>query len=320
MLPMRAYCKRQYEVATELFVGQWMRVKRNVKGGVVKPCICVDLVNAQEVGGFSDVLAGYMSGSLFEAGSETTASELIGFMQALVLFPEAQRKAQAELDRVIGPDRLPTMEDEFDLQYIRGCVKETMRWMSTAITSVPHAVTRDDWYEGYLIPKGAGVIANNWTIHMDPQRHANPRTFDPSRYANDFQTAREATSNPDVSKRDHFTFGTGRRVCQGMHIAERSLFLAMSRILWAFNVQPALNEDGEHLMPDPDNLTGGLMVHPQPFPAKITPRSEKHAAIIREQWAKCLPLLDEKLQWKEVPAGMKFSTYDAKKQVASEFD
>jgi cytochrome P450 len=175
----------------------------------LQPCFCVDLVKAQEVEGFSDDLAGYTAGSLLEAGSDTTAATLIAFIQALVLFPNVQKLAQEELDRVVGQDRLPTMEDEMNLQYIRGCVKESMRWMPTDILGVPHAVTKDDWYMGYLIPKGAGVVNNVWTIHMDPKRHPNPREFDPSRYATDFQTAGEAAANPDVSKRDHFTLGTG---------------------------------------------------------------------------------------------------------------
>jgi cytochrome P450 len=79
----------------------------------------------------------------------------------MVVFPEVQKKAQAELDRVCG-DRLPTMEDEMDLQYIRGIVKESMRWMPTDILGIPHAVIKDDEYMGYKIPKGAAIIGNVW--------------------------------------------------------------------------------------------------------------------------------------------------------------
>jgi cytochrome P450 len=79
----------------------------------------------------------------------------------MVVFPEVQKKAQEELDRVCG-DRLPTMEDEMDLQYIRGIVKESMRWMPTDILGIPHAVIKDDEYMGYKIPKGAAIIGNAW--------------------------------------------------------------------------------------------------------------------------------------------------------------
>ncbi|KAL1961759.1 hypothetical protein VTN77DRAFT_1085 [Rasamsonia byssochlamydoides] len=308
MLPLRRYAKELHKHEKELYVGHWMNVKKAIKNGTAKPCFCVDLVKAQDVEGFSDDLASYISGSLLEAGSDTTAATLVGFVQAMVVFPEVQKKAQEEIDRVCG-DRLPTMEDEPNLQYIRGCVKESMRWMPTDILGVPHAVIKDDEYMGYKIPKGASIIWNVWAIHMDPKRHPNPRVFDPSRYANDFQTASEAATNPDPSKRDQFVFGAGRRICQGMHIAERSLFLGISRMLWAFNFEKARDKNGNEITPDIDKLTEGLLVLPQPFPAKITPRSERHAQRIREEWEKCLPLLDENMQWKEVPKGMVFSTY-----------
>ncbi|KAK5018899.1 hypothetical protein LTR16_012727, partial [Cryomyces antarcticus] len=100
------------------------------------------------------------------------------------------------------------MEDEPNMQYIRGCVKESLRWMPTTILgAVPHAVTRDDEYMGFHIPKGAGVLNNVWGIHMDPTRYPDPRRYDPERYKDDFQNAGDAASNPDASKRDHFTFG-----------------------------------------------------------------------------------------------------------------
>jgi cytochrome P450 len=100
-------------------------------------------------------------GAVYEAASDTTASTLVGFLQAMVLFPEAQRKAQEEIDRVCG-DRMPELEDEPNMQYVRGTVKESLRWMPTAVLGMPHAVTEDDEYNGYRIPKGATVILNVW--------------------------------------------------------------------------------------------------------------------------------------------------------------
>lgn len=97
-----------------------------------------------------------------EAGSDTTSSTLYGFIQAILVWPEVQRKAQEELDRVVDPDRLPTMEDYDNLPYIRCCIKESMRWMPTVILGVPHAAIKQDTYMGYTIPKGATVINNVW--------------------------------------------------------------------------------------------------------------------------------------------------------------
>ncbi|EXJ80110.1 hypothetical protein A1O1_08252 [Capronia coronata CBS 617.96] len=316
LLPNYRYAEKLHQEEKALYVGHWLNAKKAIKDGTGKPCFCVDLVKSQEVEGFSDDLAGYISGSLLEAGSDTTAATLIGFIQAMVVFPEVQKKAQEEIDRVVGTERLPTMEDAPQMQYIRGCVKESMRWMPTNILGVPHSVIKDDEYMGYRIPAGASIIANVWAIHMDPNRHTNPRAFDPDRYANDFLSEFECATNPDVSKRDHFIFGAGRRVCQGMHIAERSLFLAIVRMLWAFDFEKARDARGSPITPDIDKLTQGLFVLPEPFPAVIKPRSEGHARLIRTTWQTCEEtLLDpETKQWKNVPEGMVFGTYTPSKE------
>jgi cytochrome P450 len=222
----------------------------------------------------------------------------------MLLFPEAAEAAQEELDRVCG-DNFPTLDDEPNLPYIRGCIKESLRWMPTDILGIPHAVIRDDEYMGYTIPKGAGVMWNVWAIHNDPKRHPNPRRFDPMRYINDNQTAAQAANNSDVSQRDHFVFGAGRRLCQGMHIAERSLFLAIARLMWAFDVQLVEGEP----KPDADNLTEGMLVCPRPFAARIVPRSDEKVAQVKAEWSKMKDLLDEDLQWKILPEGLIWKEY-----------
>jgi cytochrome P450 len=226
----------------------------------------------------------------------------------MVLYPDARKKAQATIDRVCG-DRYPSMADmdHPEAQYIRSCVKESLRWMPTAILGVPHAVIKDDEYMGYRIPKGATVVCNVWAVHMDPRRYANPRAFDPSRYMGDLTTSSESAQNPDASKRDQFGFGAGRRVCQGMHVADRTLFLFIARLMWAFDISKAVDGDGNDLTPDQDDLVGGFIVQPRPFPVKITPRSESRAAAVREEWARCQELLDEDQQWKKPPEGMPFT-------------
>lgn len=223
----------------------------------------------------------------------------------MLLYPAAQRRAQSELDRVCG-DRLPTIDDWDGLPYVRASVKESLRWMPTAIMGIPHAVVQDDWYMGYRIPRGAGVMWNVWAVNMDAARFDDPRAFDPARYLGDDQTSAEAAMNGDASKRDHFVFGAGRRVCQGTHIADRSLFLGIARLLWTFDFERAVDAGGREVVPDADELTQGFLVHPKNFPARITPRSERRAEIVREEWAACQVLFDDEMQWKEVPKGMVF--------------
>lgn len=58
------------------------------------------------------------------AGADTTTSIMAWWMQAMVLYPGAQIRAQAELDAVVGRSRIPTFADYEHLPYIRAMVKE----------------------------------------------------------------------------------------------------------------------------------------------------------------------------------------------------
>ncbi|RBR05965.1 hypothetical protein FVER53590_13927 [Fusarium verticillioides] len=284
LLPVQKKAKELHKKEKDLYLSHWLKAKQDIADGSIKPCFCVGLAEAQEKEKFDDAQAAYISGTLLEAGSDTTSSTLYAFVQAMLLYPEVQRKAQDEIDKVVG-ERMPNMEDEHSLQYVRACMKETLRWMPTTILgAVPHAVTQDDTYNGYLIPKGAGVLNNVWGIHMDPERHPNPRQFNPDRYKDDFQSLADAAANPDAAKRDQFTFGAGRRICPGIHVAERSLFLGISRILWAFNIKPTVNKNGKPVLPDPDKLTQGFVCMPEEFPARIIPRSEEKKALVIKSW------------------------------------
>lgn len=102
--------------------------------------------------------------SISIAGSDTTAATVATFVLAMTMHPEIQKKAQEELDRVIGPDRLPTWEDRPQLPYIDAILKETLRWNTATPLGVPHALIQDDVYEGMFIPGGATVIANIWLV------------------------------------------------------------------------------------------------------------------------------------------------------------
>lgn len=69
----------------------------------------------------------------------------------MAVFQEKQEKAQAELDRVVGRERLPDYEDEKNLPFVSAFVKEVLRWRSVAILAgIPHAPTADDVYRGYF--------------------------------------------------------------------------------------------------------------------------------------------------------------------------
>jgi hypothetical protein len=92
-----------------------------------------------------------------------------------------------------------------------------------------------------------------------------------------------------------------------MDIAENSLFLSIASILWAFNVSKAIGPDGAEIVPDPDDIMGGLAAMPAKFPARILPRSEQREGAVRAAWRVAQEnLCKEDGQWKHVPSNLPF--------------
>ena len=87
-------------------------------------------------------------------------------MAAMANNPDVQRRAQAELDAGVGPDRLPMMEDKPSLPYISALVKECLRWRSVVPLPPPHVTTEEDEYKGYRIPKGCVMVSNIWCVSI----------------------------------------------------------------------------------------------------------------------------------------------------------
>ncbi|KIJ53479.1 hypothetical protein M422DRAFT_154433 [Sphaerobolus stellatus SS14] len=97
----------------------------------------------------------------YVAGAGTSVAIMISFMLALVLHPDAQRKAQEELDRVLG-DRLPDMEDRDSLPYTNALIEEVQRWRPAVPLGIPHALIEDDTYGEYFFKKGTIFFQNTW--------------------------------------------------------------------------------------------------------------------------------------------------------------
>jgi cytochrome P450 len=72
----------------------------------------------------------------------------------MAMYPDAQRKAQDEIDRVVGSNRLPSFDDRTSLPYVEALYREVMRWAPPSPLNTAHTTTEDDIYKGYIIPKG----------------------------------------------------------------------------------------------------------------------------------------------------------------------
>jgi cytochrome P450 len=222
---------------------------------------------------------------MIEAGSETTSSALNSAIRYLAVYHGVQKKAHNELDRVVGYGRSPTFTDEAQLPYIRACVKEILRIRPVANIGTPHFTTNDIVYKDYFIPKGTVVSINQYALHYD-QRYHDPHAFIPERYLDHNLKAGAYTSHPDPLQRDHFSFGAGRRVCPGMHLAENSLYITLAKILWAFEIRPCTSVEGEEeeLDVSDDAYEPGSNTLPTPYRVRFMVRNEEVESALNREW------------------------------------
>ncbi|KAH8812310.1 cytochrome P450 [Xylogone sp. PMI_703] len=275
--------KKWFEHDSAVYLELWRDLQRRVNEGKCKPCFAKDfyLSDPQKLG-LDELQAAYQTGGLVEAGSETTSAFLNTFILFATLDHSIVEKAQEELDRAVGSDRLPSWEDEKDLPYIRSIIKECLRMRPPNKLGITHATTEDDWYEGMFIPKDAQVVLNWWTINFDPEKYKDPYKFNPERYLPYELPAAAYVNITDPNQRDHFSYGAGRRICPGLHVAEKSLFLNIARLLWGFDIMKK-KVGGKVVEPDTEMIPGWLSV-PKPFESNIVVRSEKHRKVITDVW------------------------------------
>ncbi|KAJ3562499.1 hypothetical protein NP233_g9528 [Leucocoprinus birnbaumii] len=209
---------------------------------------------------------------VFGAASDTTRGAVSTFILAILMHPEIQRKIQQELDSVIGPDRLPDYSDIPRLKYLAAAVKESLRWNPVLPTSVPHLVSEDDEYMGYFIPKGTVVMSNTYAMLHDEKVFPNPKEFDPGRFIKD-GILRDDIIDPESIA----TFGFGRRICPGSHIALANLYIAAASLLYLFDFLPPLDADGNLVEVTMNISSDSIGSEPEKFDCRIIPRKGKDA-------------------------------------------
>ena len=87
---------------------------------------------------------------------------MVAAILALSLYPEAQKKAQDELDAVVGRKRLPELDDREALVYVKAFMMESLRWHNVTPLGIAHRTIVDDEISGYFIPAGTVLVANIW--------------------------------------------------------------------------------------------------------------------------------------------------------------
>ncbi|KAK7449241.1 hypothetical protein VKT23_013386 [Stygiomarasmius scandens] len=216
----------------------------------------------------------WSASSLYGAGVDTTYAIIYTFFKVMILYPEIQAKAQAELDTVVGNQRLPSMDDRAHLPYLNAILLELYRWHIVLPTAIPHLSTEDLVYDSYLIPKNSIIFPNVWEMTHDPRIYEDPATFKPERFLQ---------PEPERDPRQ-FMFGFGRRVCAGRHLADVSIFLACAMVLSVFDIMKYYDKDGRTVEPDTE-VTSGIASYPSDFKCTIVPRSANAIASIQAELA-----------------------------------
>ncbi|KAJ7935552.1 cytochrome P450 [Mycena leptocephala] len=236
-------------------------VKQNMRDGADSQSVVAKLLEASQARNRSD-----------EQAIQETVSALASFFLAMALHPDIQKKAQSEIDTVIGTHRLPEFEDRPSLPFVEALYREVMRWKPVAPLGVAHAASADDIYNGYFIPKGATVISNIWAMTRDESMYSEPERFNPDRF---FTVDGELNDDDTV-----LAFGFGRRICLGQHAADATVWATIVSVLSTFNIAKAKDAAGHEIDIDA-NYCDGMVSHPQHFVCSITPRSETAETLVQ---------------------------------------
>ncbi|MGA5068584.1 cytochrome P450 [Streptomyces exfoliatus] len=161
------------------------------------------------------------------AGHETTASSLGFALHLLALHPEAQKRAQEEVDRVLA-GRTPGAADVDALPYVTQVLKEAMRLFPAAAAIGRRAVAATE-IGGVTIPAGADVIVAPWVTHRHPDYWEDAERFDPDRFTPEAEAARPRYA--------WFPFGGGPRACIGQHFSMLESVIALAMILQRYGFE-----------------------------------------------------------------------------------
>jgi len=239
-----------------------------MKAGTAPPSYTLELIEGKTLTYEEEDLIKWTTANIYTGGTDTTMGSLNSFFLAMAMYPKVQKRAQEELDRVVGPDRLPSFTDREKLPYFDLLFQELVRWAPLAPLGAPHQNSREEIYRGYRIPKGSIIFSNVWAITHDENIYKNPDEFRPERFSS------EGGNIPEFDPRN-VTFGYGRRVCPGRNLADLSVWITMVMSLHVYKMTPP---EGVTLKCE---FINGSVIRPKPYKCTFTPRSAKAVELIR---------------------------------------
>ncbi|KAI4344962.1 hypothetical protein L6164_012134 [Bauhinia variegata] len=190
----------------------------------------ISMLDGCELAGYdADTVNRATTLTLIAGATDTNTITLTWAMSLLLNHPHVLKKAQEELDTLVGRDRLVKDSDIDKLQYIQAIVKETLRIHPPGPLSGPREFTEDCTLGGYQISKGTRLITNLWKIQTDPNFWPDPLVFNPDRFL---------TTNKGLNVRgqhfEYIPFGSGRRICPAISFALHMVQFTLASFLHSF--------------------------------------------------------------------------------------
>lgn len=193
-------------------------------------------------------------------GTDTTSSTVEFALAEMMNNALIMIKAQQELDSVVGKNSMVEESHINKLPYLQAVMKEILRLHPVLPLMVPHCPSKSCIVGGYTVPKGARVFVNVWAIHRDASIWERPNEFVPERFLN---------GKGDYSGNDftYLPFGSGRRICAGIPMAERVVAFSLASLVHSFDWKLA---EGDSL--DLNEKFGIVLKKRVPLIAIPTPR------------------------------------------------
>ncbi|KAI5896382.1 cytochrome P450 [Schizophyllum commune H4-8] len=276
MAPWKTEAREVRRLQRGLFMRLLEECEERVTTGGNTPFYMADIIRSKESLGLDREQLAYLGGDLFGAGTDTTATALQMFVWLMAKYPEVQKKAQQEIDRVV--ERLPGQKDARNMPYLQAVIQELHRLHVLAPMAAPHAASEDVEYDGYIIPKGAFILPNIYAIYHDEEAFDEPEAFKPERYL--LTPHGTKPGYDDSAFRATLMFGGGRRICPGMHLASNTVIIAAMRLLWAFSFEPARDAAGREIPLDMSRWKTAFVEGPLPFDCTVLPRSVERTKIV----------------------------------------
>jgi hypothetical protein len=286
-------------------------VRARIAAGKGNGCFIEDaILNAKQWGMLVERWLNNLGGTLLE-GSNSTSAEIQNVVICAVMFPEKQKLAQQELDRVVGHDRVPRRADFVNLPYTRAFVEESQRFLTEAPLGLPREMVRDEMIDGCLYPKGAVIFQNNCECDQyalspsldlyyasplltvvpkgfmahDERYFEQPFEFIPERFLQHRLGVRPGCQD-DPARTENTRFGGGRRMCPGPASIKMNMETISPYLLWAFDFLPILDPvTGLEIPPKLPEVTSGIVAFPSEMPCRIIPRSQWHVDVIHQEFS-----------------------------------